>query len=120
MQIDADSGKGKDDVEIEIAIQYAGEETQIYSFVNAIPTPLGGTHVAAFKAGLTKAVKQFATSKKLIKGEDDVRGDDALLGPDRHHQSHHDRHAPVPLADQRKPDQPRGARPGASRPPTAT
>ncbi len=42
--------------------------------------PLGGTHVAAFKAGLTKAVKQFATSKKLIKGEDDVRGDDALLG----------------------------------------
>ena len=36
--------------------------------------------MAAFKAGLTKAVKQFATSKKLIKGEEDVRGDDALLG----------------------------------------
>lgn len=67
-------------IEIEVAIQYAGEETQIYSFVNAIPTPLGGTHVTAFKAGLTKAVKQFASAKKLIKGEDDVRGDDALLG----------------------------------------
>ena len=67
-------------VELEVAIQYAGEETQIYSFVNAIPTPLGGTHVTAFKAGLTKAVKLFASSKKLIKGEDDVRGDDALLG----------------------------------------
>ncbi|RPJ50519.1 MAG: hypothetical protein EHM21_04815, partial [Chloroflexi bacterium] len=80
VQIDAESGKSKETVEIEIAIQYAGEETQIYSFVNAIPTPLGGTHVAAFKAGLTKAVKQFATSKKLIKGEDDIRGDDALLG----------------------------------------
>jgi DNA gyrase subunit B len=80
MEIDADNGKQKGTVEVEIAIQYAGEETQIYSFVNAIPTPLGGTHVAAFKAGLTKAVKQFATSKKLIKGEDDVRGDDALLG----------------------------------------
>lgn len=80
VQIDAASGKGKETVEIEIAIQYAGEETQIYSFVNAIPTPLGGTHVAAFKAGLTKAVKQFATSKKLIKGEEDIRGDDALLG----------------------------------------
>ncbi|HEX9018197.1 MAG TPA: ATP-binding protein, partial [Anaerolineaceae bacterium] len=78
--IDAETGKGKGTVEVEIAIQYAGEETQIYSFVNAIPTPLGGTHVAAFKAGLTKAVKQFATSKKLIKGEEDVRGDDALLG----------------------------------------
>ena len=78
--IDTEAGKDKGTVEVEIAIQYAGEETQIYSFVNAIPTPLGGTHVAAFKAGLTKAVKQFATSKKLIKGEDDVRGDDALLG----------------------------------------
>ena len=79
-QIDTDGGKNKATIEVEVAIQYAGEETQIYSFVNAIPTPLGGTHVAAFKAGLTKAVKQFATSKKLIKGEDDVRGDDALLG----------------------------------------
>ncbi len=78
--IDSEQGKNKGEVEVEIAIQYAGEETQIYSFVNAIPTPLGGTHVAAFKAGLTKAVKQFATSKKLIKGEEDVRGDDALLG----------------------------------------
>jgi DNA gyrase subunit B len=80
MEIDADNGKQKGTVEVEIAIQYAGEETQIYSFVNAIPTPLGGTHVAAFKAGLTKAVKQFATSRKLIKAEEDVRGDDALLG----------------------------------------
>ncbi len=71
---------GKETVEVEIAIQYAGEETQIYSFVNAIPTPTGGTHVSAFKAGLTKAVKQFATNKKLLKGKMDVRGDDALLG----------------------------------------
>jgi len=77
-QIDVEGGKAT--IETEIAIQYAGEETQIYSFVNAIPTPLGGTHVAAFKAGLTKGVKQFASAKKLIKGEDDVRGDDALLG----------------------------------------
>ncbi len=80
LTIDGEGGKGKGTVDVEIAIQYAGEETQIYSFVNAIPTPLGGTHVTAFKAGLTKAVKQFATSKKLIKGEEDVRGDDALLG----------------------------------------
>ena len=64
----------------EIAFQYAGEETQIYSFVNAIPTPLGGTHVSAFKASLTKAVKQFASIKKLLKKNQDFRGDDALLG----------------------------------------
>ena len=78
--IEAETDNKKGTIEVEIAIQYAGEETQIYSFVNAIPTPMGGTHVTAFKAGLTRAVKQFATSKKLIKGEEDVRGDDALLG----------------------------------------
>ena len=78
MEVEIDNKKGA--IEVEVAIQYAGEETQIYSFVNAIPTPMGGTHVTAFKAGLTRAVKQFATTKKLIKGEEDVRGDDALLG----------------------------------------
>ena len=67
-------------IETEIAFQYAGEETQVYSFVNAIPTPLGGTHVSAFKAALTKAVKQFAANKKLLKGNQDFKGDDALLG----------------------------------------
>jgi DNA gyrase subunit B len=76
--IEVDRKKGT--IEVEVALQYAGEESQIYSFVNAIPTPMGGTHITAFKAGLTRAVKQFATNKKLIKGEDDVRGDDALLG----------------------------------------
>jgi len=79
-KVEAEMENKKGTIEVEVAIQYAGEDTQIYSFVNAIPTPLGGTHVTAFKAGLTRAVKQFATSKKLIKGEEDVRGDDALLG----------------------------------------
>ena len=75
-----DVERRKETIEVEIALQYAGEETQIYSFVNAIPTPMGGTHISAFKAGLTKAVKQFAANKKLLKGNMDVRGDDALLG----------------------------------------
>jgi DNA gyrase subunit B len=75
-----DSEDGQADIETEICIQYAGEETQIYSFVNAIPTPLGGTHITAFKSGLTKAIKQFATHKKLVKGDDDFKGDDVLLG----------------------------------------
>jgi DNA gyrase subunit B len=76
--VDVEGGKGT--IEVEVALQYAGEDTQIYSFVNAIPTPTGGTHVSAFKAGLTKAVKQFASNKKLLKNNTDVRGDDALLG----------------------------------------
>ena len=68
------------EIRTEIAFQYAEEETQIYSFVNSIPTPLGGTHVSAFKGALTKATKQFASNKKLLKKNQDFRGDDALLG----------------------------------------
>jgi DNA gyrase subunit B len=62
-----------------VVLQYAGEDTIIYSFVNSIPTPLGGTAVSGFQAGLTKAVKQFAADKKLLK-DGGIRGDDVLLG----------------------------------------
>ena len=71
---------GQAEVNVQVAMQYAGEDTQIVSFVNGIPTPLGGTHVTAFKAGLTRALKEFATDKKLIKNSDAFRGDDSLLG----------------------------------------
>ena len=65
---------------IEIVVQYTEQDdSAIHSFVNAIPTPLGGTAVSGFQAGLTKAVNQFGTSKKLLKGEN-IRGDDLLLG----------------------------------------
>ena len=53
---------GEAEVRTEVALQYAGEDTQIYSFVNGIPTPLGGTHVSAFRAGLSRALRQFATA----------------------------------------------------------
>ena len=39
-EIDVEGGKGT--IEVDVALQYAGEDTQIYSFVNAIPTPTGG------------------------------------------------------------------------------
>jgi DNA gyrase subunit B len=71
---------GEAEVRTEVALQYAGEDTQIYSFVNGIPTPLGGTHVSAFRAGLSRALRQFATSRRLLKDGDDLRSDDTLLG----------------------------------------
>jgi DNA gyrase subunit B len=77
---DPDNEKGKAPIKVEIVMQYAGDETEIHAFTNAIPNPLGGTHVKGFKAALTKAVKSFAVNKKLIKGDDDFKGDDALLG----------------------------------------
>lgn len=66
-------------ISVEVVLQYAGEETLIYSFVNSIPTPQGGTAVSGFQAGLTKAVNQFGADKKLLK-EGNIRGDDLLLG----------------------------------------
>ncbi len=66
-------------ITVEVVLQYAGEETAIYSFVNSIPTPQGGTAVSGFQAGLTKAVNQFGADKKLLK-DGNIRGDDLLLG----------------------------------------
>ncbi len=71
--------KGGSGITVEVVMQYAGEETTIYSFVNSIPTPLGGTAVSGFQAGLTKAVNQFGADKKLLK-DGNLRGDDLLLG----------------------------------------
>jgi DNA gyrase subunit B len=73
---------GRDENEgitVEVAMQYAGEETEIYSFVNGIPTPRGGTAVSGFQSGLTRAVNQFASEKKLAK-DSTIRGDDVQLG----------------------------------------
>ncbi|MFN8453336.1 MAG: toprim domain-containing protein [Anaerolineae bacterium] len=66
-------------ITVEVVLQYAGEETAIYSFVNSIPTPQGGTAVSGFQSGLTKAVNQFGADKKLLK-DGNIRGDDLLLG----------------------------------------
>lgn len=58
------------------------DDSEIVSFVNTIPTPDGGKHVAGFKSAITKAVNQFAAEKKLVKdkGEEAIRGADTLAG----------------------------------------
>ena len=58
------------------------DDSEIVSFVNTIPTPDGGRHVAGFKSAITKAINQFASEKKLVKGKGDanIRGSDTLAG----------------------------------------
>lgn len=76
-----DTGAHKITVDVEVALQYAGDDTQIYSFVNGIYTPQGGIHTTALKTALTKAIKAFGSNKKLLKeDDDDVKGEDVLLG----------------------------------------
>ena len=71
-------------VSVEIILQWhtGVDDSEIVSFVNTIPTPDGGKHVAGFKSAVTKAINQFASEKKLVKGKGAVaiRGRDTLAG----------------------------------------
>jgi len=71
-------------VAVEVVLQWhtSVDDSEIVSFVNTIPTPDGGKHVAGFKSAITKAINQFASEKKLTKdkGAASIRGSDALAG----------------------------------------
>ncbi len=71
-------------VSVEVVLQWhtGVDDSEIVSFVNTIPTPDGGKHVAGFKSAVTKAINQFASEKKLTtsKGETSIRGADTLAG----------------------------------------
>ena len=51
----------------------------IYTFVNNISTVEGGTHLSGFKSALTRTIKGYAKSRKLIKDEN-LSGDDTREG----------------------------------------
>ena len=63
---------------VEIAMQYTDGYTEnIFSFANNIDTHEGGTHLAGFKAALTKTVNDYAKRNKLIKeNEGNLTGED--------------------------------------------
>ena len=71
-------------VAVEVVLQWhtSVDDSEIVSFVNTIPTPDGGRHVAGFKSAITKAINQFASEKKLVKGKGaaTIRGSDTLAG----------------------------------------
>jgi DNA gyrase subunit B len=70
----------KDQVQVEISFQYFnGYSERLFSFVNNIHTKEGGTHVAGFRAALTKCINRYASDDIVPKnlreklGGDDVR-----------------------------------------------
>lgn len=72
----------KDNVYVEVAMQHNDSYTEnIYSFVNNINTPEGGTHLVGFKSALTKTMNDYARSKKLLKdSETNLSGEDIREG----------------------------------------
>ncbi|WP_367568661.1 DNA topoisomerase (ATP-hydrolyzing) subunit B [Lacrimispora sp.] len=72
----------KDGVFVEIAMQHNDSYTEnIYSFVNNINTPEGGTHLAGFKNALTTTLNDYARKNKLLKeSETNLSGEDIREG----------------------------------------
>lgn len=72
----------RDNVFIEVAMQHNDSYTEnIYSFVNNITTPEGGTHLIGFKNALTKTFNEYARQNKLLKeNEQNLSGDDIREG----------------------------------------
>lgn len=72
----------KGDVYVEVAMQHNDSYNEgVYSFVNNITTPEGGTHLAGFRSALTKTFNDYARSAKLLKdSEQNLSGEDIREG----------------------------------------
>ncbi len=72
----------KNDVYVEVALQHNDSYTEsIYSFVNNINTPEGGTHLIGFRNALTKTFNDYARKNKLLKdSEPNLSGEDIREG----------------------------------------
>ncbi len=72
----------RDNVYVEVAMQHNSTYTEsIYSFVNNITTPEGGTHLAGFKNAITKTFNDYARSQKYLKDSDpNLTGEDIREG----------------------------------------
>ncbi|GID32754.1 DNA topoisomerase (ATP-hydrolyzing) subunit B [Paractinoplanes brasiliensis] len=66
---------------VEIAMQWNesyGES--VYTFANRINTHEGGTHEEGFRAALTGVVNRYGKDKKLLKGDQNLSGEDIREG----------------------------------------
>ena len=72
----------KDDISIEVALQYnSGYTSNVYSFTNNINTYEGGTHEDGVKNALTRIINNYARNNKLMKdNEESLSGEDVREG----------------------------------------
>ncbi len=72
----------EDNVIVEVALQYnESYNSSIYSFVNNITTPEGGTHEDGVRMALTRILNKYASSNGFIKNNDNsLTGDDVREG----------------------------------------
>jgi DNA gyrase subunit B len=74
----------KDNVEIEIALQYNDGYTEnVFAFANTINTVDGGTHLSGFRSALTRTINYYASSFGMLKEQKEevsITGDDVREG----------------------------------------
>ncbi|TFE30071.1 DNA topoisomerase IV subunit B [Cohnella luojiensis] len=72
----------KDDIEVEVALQYNDGYTEtLASFVNSIPTRGGGTHETGFKTAYTRVLNEYARKTAQLKEkEKNLEGNDLREG----------------------------------------
>jgi len=72
----------KDNVYVEVAMQHNDSYNEsIFSFVNNITTPEGGTHLTGYRNAITKTFNDYARNTKLLKdSESNLSGDDIREG----------------------------------------
>ena len=72
----------ENDISIEVAFQYNnGFISNVYSFVNNIVTPEGGTHEEGVRRALTRIINKYAQTNKFLKEKDDpLTGEDVREG----------------------------------------
>ena len=72
----------KNNVYVEVAMQHNDSYTEsVYSFVNNINTPEGGTHLVGFRNAITKTFNDYARNNKLLRdNEANLTGEDIREG----------------------------------------
>ena len=72
----------KNNINVEVALQHNdGYSESVYSFVNNIITPEGGTHMTGFRSALTKVFNDYARNNNFLKEKDDnLSGEDLREG----------------------------------------
>ena len=68
-------------IEIEMALQYTEDySSNIYSFINNIYTPDGGTHEEGFRNSLTRILNLYGKNNNILKKDETLTGDDVREG----------------------------------------
>ena len=70
-----------ENIEVEIAMQYTDDyNSNIYSFINNIYTPEGGTHEEGFRNSLTRVLNTYGRGANLFRKDEGFTGDDVREG----------------------------------------